>query len=168
MARDEQQVREYVERAAALLTGAGFPRMPARVLMTLTAAETGLTAAELADRLDASAAAVSGAVRYLQTLAMLNRVSIPGSRRDLYVLPHNAWYAASMAEGRIFDAMVTMSEAAVDSVGGLESDAGQRVQEMADFMRFIQHRLPELLGEWDEQVRQEREQRKTAGESNVD
>ena len=165
MARDEQQVREYVERCAALLTGAGFPRMPARVLMTLTAAETGLTAAELADRLDASAAAISGAVRYLQTVAMLNRVSIPGSRRDLYVLPHNAWYAASMAEGRIFDAMVTMSEAAVDAVGGAESDAGQRVQEMADFMRFIQRRLPELLGEWDEFVReQRREARGTAEE----
>jgi hypothetical protein len=64
--------------------------------------------------------------------------------------------------------MVTMSEAAVDSVGGLESDAGQRVQEMADFMRFIQHRLPQLLGEWDDQVRQDREQRKADSESNRD
>ena len=150
MARDEQQVREYVERAAALLTGAGFPRMPARVLMTLTAAETGLNAAELASRLDASAAAISGAVRYLQTVAMVNRVSRPGSRRDVYELPQNAWYAASMSEGRVYDAIISLSEAAVDAVGGLESDAGRRVREMADFMRFIQRRIPELLHEWDE------------------
>ncbi|QDZ15592.1 GbsR/MarR family transcriptional regulator [Humibacter ginsenosidimutans] len=148
MARDEQEARAYVERTAAVLNGAGFPRMPSRVLMTLTAAETPLTAAELAERLHASAAAISGAVRYLQTLAMVNRVSQPGSRRDVYELPQNAWYAATMAEGRIYEAIITMSEAAVDAVGGAASQAGRRVQEMADFMRFVQRRMPELLEEW--------------------
>jgi DNA-binding transcriptional regulator GbsR (MarR family) len=150
MARDEKKTAEYVEHSAAVLAAAGFPKMPARVLMTLTASESGLTAAELAERLGASAGAVSGAVRYLQSLGMLGRVSQPGSRRDLYVLPHNPWYQASMTENRVYDVLIGLNEGAVEVVGGPESNAGVRVQEMADFMRFVQRRLPELLREWDE------------------
>lgn len=151
MARDEQQVREYVERAAAILNAAGFPRMPARVLMTLTAAEGGLTAAELAESLDASHAAISGAVRYLQTLAMIHRVSRPGRRRDVYELPANSWYAATMAESRVYDAMIGLSEDVVDAAGGAESDAGARLTELADFFRFVRRRMPEMLAEWAQQ-----------------
>jgi DNA-binding transcriptional regulator GbsR (MarR family) len=148
MARDEERVREYVERAAAVLNGAGFPRMPARVLMTLTAAETGLTAAELAESLEASPAAISGAVRYLQTLAMIHRVSRAGSRRDAYELPANSWYAATMAETHVYDAMIALAEDVVDAAGGPRSDAGARLIELSDFFRFVRQRMPELLAEW--------------------
>ncbi|GAB3610253.1 MULTISPECIES: GbsR/MarR family transcriptional regulator [Humibacter] len=148
MARDEERVQEYVERGAAVLNGAGFPRMPSRVLMTLTAAESALTAAELAERLNASPAAISGAVRYLQTLAMIHRVSQPGSRRDVYELPDNSWYAATMAETRVYDMMIAISEDAVDAVGGPDSHAGERLTELAGFFRFIRKRLPALLDEW--------------------
>jgi len=75
----EQRLNDYAERTAALLHRTGFPRMPARVLMALTVAESGLTAAELAERRDVSAAAISGAVRYLQTLAMIHRFPNPGA-----------------------------------------------------------------------------------------
>ena len=68
-ARDEEQVRSFVEQMAMFLTDWGFPRMPARVLMGLMAAdEERLTAGELAKRLAVSPAAISGAVRYLQQL----------------------------------------------------------------------------------------------------
>lgn len=151
MGRDEEHVRDYVERAAATLNGAGFPRMPSRVLMTLTAADSGLTAAELGERLDASPAAISGAVRYLQTLQMIHRVSKPGSRRDVYELPGNAWYTATMAESRVYEAMIAMSEDAVDAAGGPDSIAGARLVELVDFFRFIRRRMPEMLAEWADQ-----------------
>ncbi len=52
-----------------MMTAAGMPRMPARVMMALIAApEGGYTASQLGERLGVSAAAVSGAVRYLQQL----------------------------------------------------------------------------------------------------
>ncbi|MGB4138065.1 MAG: helix-turn-helix domain-containing protein, partial [Microbacterium sp.] len=51
------------EDAAAIMTAAGFPRMPARIFMALVAAPAeGYTAAELGERLGVSAAAVSGGV----------------------------------------------------------------------------------------------------------
>ena len=55
MARDERAMTDFVEQTAAAMAAAGFPRMPARVLMALIAAEsTGLTAKELSDELGAS------------------------------------------------------------------------------------------------------------------
>ena len=148
MARDEQQAREYVERAAALLTGAGFPRMPARVLMTLTAAETGLTAAELAVRLDASAAAISGAVRYLQTVHVIRRITRPDHRLARYEIVSDAWYTVMAGNSPLYDRLVDL----IDGIGAAHADdhaARERADEMAEFFRFMSRRMPQLVDEWE-------------------
>ena len=62
-----------------MLTAAGMPRMPARVMMALVGSpDEGYTAAELAERLGVSAAAVSGAVRYLSRCASSTALSRAG------------------------------------------------------------------------------------------
>jgi predicted transcriptional regulator len=155
-APNDELLRDYAERVAALLNGAGFPRMPARVLMALTVSETGLTAAELAERLDVSAGAISGAVRYLQTVTMVHRVSQPRSRQGVYEL-HHAWYSASMAQTRIYDAMISISADVVELAGGPDSAVGGRLDELVSFYRFLRRRVPELLTEWDEQRKRERQ-----------
>src|SRR5688500_19294450 len=72
---------DTAEQAAGMLTAAGLPRMPARVVMALVGSpDAGYSAAELADRLGVSPAAVSGAVRYLQSLRMIQRLARPGDR----------------------------------------------------------------------------------------
>lgn len=158
VARDEQALRDFSERMSAAMTAAGFPRMPARVLMALTVAETaGLTAAELAERLEVSAGAVSGAVRYLQVVGMVRRVTQPGSRRDLYELPHNAWYTATMRGNSLYDSYISMVPVGVEAAGGPRTLAGERLVELAEFFRFVQGRLPQLLSEWDERRRAERD-----------
>jgi DNA-binding MarR family transcriptional regulator len=153
MGRDEQALSDVVERAAAILTSAGFPKMPARVLMALTVTETGgLTAGELADQLGVSAAAISGAVRYLQTVGIVRRVSQSGSRRDLYELPEDAWYAALTSKNAVFGVLAAQADAGAAAIDDPASVARARLAEMADFYRFIERRMPLLLEEW-EQVR---------------
>ena len=80
--RDADAVRRFIERLASVLADAGFPRMPARVFAALLASEPGrLNAAELAELLQVSPAAVSGSVRYLSQVGLVSRESEPGSRR---------------------------------------------------------------------------------------
>jgi DNA-binding transcriptional regulator GbsR (MarR family) len=151
MVRDERALQEFAERAAGLLAGAGFPRMPARVLMTLMVAEgDGMTAAELADRLDVSAAAISGAVQYLRSVAMVHRVAQPGSRRALYQLPQDSWYTASMHNNPVYDAMIALSRSALDAAGDPGNPTALRIAEWVDFMGFLKRRLPGVLAEWKE------------------
>lgn len=139
---------EPSEQAAAILTAAGMPRMPARVLMALVAApDEGYTAADLADRLGASAAAISGAVRYLQTLQVVRRVSMPGQRRDRYMLVDDTWYAAVAGKDPMYLALASLIDRITEQTGA--GVAAARSREMAEFFRFMAARMPQLLDEWE-------------------
>ncbi|TDD15507.1 MarR family transcriptional regulator [Nonomuraea diastatica] len=61
-----------------MLADWGFPRISARVLLTMMSAdEDSLTAGELGDRLGVSPSAISGAVRYLMQVGLLERRPVP-------------------------------------------------------------------------------------------
>jgi DNA-binding transcriptional regulator GbsR (MarR family) len=151
--RGAHRAVEAAEQTAALLASAGMPRMPARVLTALLAAPAeGYTAADLADRLGVSAAAVSGGVRYLQTVAVVRRVARPGDRRDRYRLTEDAWYTALMTKNPLYEQLAQL----VDRIAG-EGDDGGHAAEMARFFRFIATRMPALLEEWEQLRAAERE-----------
>lgn len=155
MARDEQALTDMMEHSAAVLTAAGFPKMPARVLMALTVTESaGLTAAQLAERLDVSAAAISGAVRYLQTLGIVRRLSQNGSRRDLYQMPSD-WYSLMVSNSPIYGVLADQAETGLAAIDDPADPATERLRDMAGFYRFMQERLPGMINEW-EQIRAER------------
>ena len=98
--RDEEAVRRFIERFALDLSEAGMARMPARVFAAILSAEDGrCTAAELAELLGVSPAAVSGAVRYLLQVQLVSREREPGERRDHYRTSTDSWYEA-MAQAR--------------------------------------------------------------------
>ncbi|SFR62380.1 DNA-binding transcriptional regulator GbsR, MarR family [Microbacterium azadirachtae] len=140
---------DAAEEAAAMITAVGFPRMPGRVMMALIAAPAeGYSAADLADRLGISAAAVSGAVRYLQTIQVIRRVSRPDRRRDHYVIIPDTWYGLMTNNGPIYERLATHIEA----IGAEHDDdhaARRRAAEMAEFFRFMARRMPELVDEWE-------------------
>ncbi len=140
---------DAAEAAAAMIAAVGFPRMPGRVMMALIAAPAdGYTAAELADRLGVSAAAVSGAVRYLQTIQVIRRVSRPDRRRDHYVIIPDTWYGLMTNNGPIYERLAAHIEAI-----GAEHDedhaARDQAAEMAEFFRFLAGRMPQLIEKWE-------------------
>src|ERR671930_567348 len=95
-------VRHFIERYASALADAGMPRMPARVFAALLATDSGrLTAAELADLLRVSPAAISGAVRYLGHVGLISRERETGSRRDHYRVHDHGWYEVTLRRERL-------------------------------------------------------------------
>lgn len=159
MSEEAAEAKAAAEKAAAGFAAAGFPKMPARALMALVSSEDGsLTAAELAERLGVSAAAVSGAVRYLQTVGFVHRVSQPGSRRDLYALYDDEWYIVSMRKSPIYQSLAALTDATAEALPE-GSAARSRVTEMGRFYRFLAARMPVILDEWErEREGWEREQ----------
>jgi hypothetical protein len=145
-------LQPFAERLAAVFAAAGFPRMPARVLMTLVTAEGArLTAAELRERLGISAGAVSGAVRYLETVHMIRRLPHERSRREVYEVPDGAgWYTASLRATPVYDAIAALlpeGVAAATADGAV--DVAARLEETARFFAFVRERLPMVLTEWE-------------------
>jgi len=139
---------EFIERASSEMAAQGFPRMPARVLMALTATEEGkATAEELAATLQASPAAISGAVRYLGVVGFVRNTTIPGTRKHIYSLGDTPWYASSFTRGQLYEQIQnTMRTSSVRMPA--DSLARARIEEVADFYGFMQRRLPGLLDEW--------------------
>src|SRR6476659_6787138 len=141
---------EAAERAAAMLTAAGMPRMPARVMMALVGSpDEGYSAAELADRLGVSAAAVSGAVRYLQTIRIVHRLSRAGDRRDRYDLIDDGWHTVVSGNTPLYGMLGDFIDAVADENSGAPQSV-ERAREMSAFFRFLSDRMPQLLEEWDE------------------
>jgi predicted transcriptional regulator len=146
--RDEQVVGPFIERFASVLVEAGVPPMPARVFSALLVTDAGrLTAAELTELLGASAAAISGAVRYLEQVGMISRQREPGSRRDVYLLRNDLWYEISLGRDQV---LAHWANAARDGaeILGPDTPAGQRLADSHDFFVFLRQELPALLERW--------------------
>ncbi|GAA4565813.1 MarR family transcriptional regulator [Micromonospora coerulea] len=145
---DETEVHLFVERMAMAFAEVGFPRMAARVLFAVMSADEPLTAAEIGTRLDVSAAAVSGAVRYLTQFGMLVREPVKGSRRDRYRMPDNPWYEATVTKTGLYKNFIDIASGGVDALHGRATPAGERVAEMRDFFLFVQEEIDSLGERW--------------------
>jgi DNA-binding transcriptional regulator GbsR (MarR family) len=150
---DEAGVKDpmfgYIERFAAVLVAAGFPPMPARIFVALLVTDSGrLSAAELAETLRISPAAVSGAVRYLIQLGLVHKERVPGSRRDYYRMPGTMWDDMLRMRDQVMSRWTALVREGIDLVGP-DSPAGERLAEQASFLEFASKEFGEILGRWE-------------------
>lgn len=153
-----------MERLGAVLTAAGLPRLPSRAFAALLADDDGrMTAAELAQSLAVSPAAVSGAMRYLAQVRMVHRERERGSRRDVFVVMDDAWHDLMIDRELAYLPIRDAMAAGVETVGGPGTPAGERLALSVAFLEFISAEMEGVAVRWEarrEQLRAER----TAGE----
>ena len=139
---------EFVERFAVAMVASGMPRMPARVFAWLLSRDEGAgTAAELGAALQASPAAISGAVRYLIQTRLVARAHRPGERRDVYRLYSEHWYEMLGNREAELERWARLSREG-ESVVGAASPAGRRLGESARFFEFLRTEMASLLDRW--------------------
>lgn len=144
---------QFVEDFALALHKLGLPRMPARVFsLLLSSPEPELTARELADRLEVSPAAISGAVRYLAQVHMAIRVRRPGERVDRYTVGQSFWETMMTAENAGYGTLIDRCDQALADVDF--GDARERIEETRDFLAFMSAELPRIVERWKKQKRQ--------------
>ncbi|MFF5989052.1 GbsR/MarR family transcriptional regulator [Prauserella flavalba] len=141
-------VRDPAERMALTLTRHGMHRMTARVLCVLLFADQEtITAGEIAEWLDVSAGSVSGALKMLEAMGMVERAPVPGSRREHYRFPDDAWPTLMSSQNKVVEEMQVAADAGI-AVVGEDSPAGRRLTEMRDFYAHLLRALPELIEDW--------------------
>lgn len=144
----DRTVAPIVERFAADLTEIGMQRMAARVFACVLASEEGvLTSADLAERLLASAAAISGAVRYLAQMGMISRERAPGSRREHYRLHSDTWHGTVLSRSSALPRLAGTLRAGASQLGD-DSAAGQRFLESSQFLEFLHSELEGVIERW--------------------
>lgn len=138
----------FIERMGGALTDAGLARLPSRVFSALVVDDDGrMTSAELAERLQVSPAAISGAVKFLAQINFLHRERERGSRRDVYVVDDDAWHQAIMRRDQTYRPMLNALD---DALAGL--DAGtpshHRLALMREFLDFVNEEMVGIADRW--------------------
>ncbi len=160
-AESQQSVEEHdnllraVERFAQSLEAAGMPRMAARVFAFVLADDADrYTAAELAQGLRVSPAAISGAVRYLVDARLLFKEREPGMRSELLrVFDDDVWRAIMLARVP----MLRQWQASIDSAIALIGEdcrGGRRLIETREFFGFVHDEMIAMMDRWAERRHQ--------------
>ncbi|MDD7814114.1 GbsR/MarR family transcriptional regulator [Mycolicibacter sinensis] len=142
---------DIAEQLALTLTGLGLQRMTARVLAALLFTERStMTMGELAEKLQASAGAISGAMKMLTAVGLAERVPVPASRREHYRLRDDAWAVLFTNQNVTISAMQDAAAAGIAAIGA-DHPAHRRLTQMRDFYTFLLGEIPALLDRWREQ-----------------
>ncbi|WP_336921624.1 GbsR/MarR family transcriptional regulator [Aquipuribacter sp. SD81] len=144
-----EDVLRFVERFALVMRQSGIPPMPARVLAFALADDADrYTAADLQEALGVSAAAVSGAVRFLVQARLLRRDREPGTRSDLYVVDDaDLWSPIFAGEVEQLGVWADVVAEGVEAVGA-DTPGGRRLRESQEFFAYMRGELPRLLEGW--------------------
>ncbi|NEA37266.1 MarR family transcriptional regulator [Streptomyces sp. SID13031] len=142
------EVSQFVERFAGVLTNSGVPSMSARVMARMLVSPTGtMTAAELAESLQISQPAVSGAVRQLIQVSFITRERLPGSRKDHYRIRDDVFAAILERRNNALGEWESSVLSGVDLFGP-DTVIGQRLTDNAEFFAFIREDLNQMIKNW--------------------
>ena len=145
----DDAVARFVEQFALQLADMGWPRMAARAFAAILVSDSGRrTASELAEVLQVSPAAVSGAVQFLTHLGLVVRDREPGSRRDHFQLYDDMWYVTITRQDNRMQMLEKGLQEGIDAVGA-GTPAGDRLAETRHFYAFMRQQLPRLIAEWE-------------------
>ncbi|HEX4814591.1 MAG TPA: MarR family transcriptional regulator [Nonomuraea sp.] len=145
---DEGAIAGYRERFAQIMVESGMPRMAARVYAALLVTDSGkLSAAELAAQLGVGASAISGAVKYLVQVRLVERGREPGTRHDFCRIHEHTWsHFISQS-----DPMLVRVQAGADegtTLLGPDSPAGRRLDETRRFFAFMREEITQSMAKW--------------------
>lgn len=137
------------ERLALALHSGGMQSMVARTLATfLFTDRESLTAADLAAELDASAGSISAALTMLRTVALIEQVPAPGSRRRHHRLRDDAWPTLMSGQNAMLRLMIDVADQGLATVPD-SGPAAARLRRMRGFHAFLLAELPALVERWE-------------------
>ncbi len=157
--RRQFEVKRFIEEVGVLFELTGLPRMAGRILgWLLICNPPHQSTSDLAEILQASKGSISTMTRLLIQGGLVERISMPGDRRDYFCIKLGAWSA--MIEQRLAQiaAIRQLAERGLEIVR--EEDPRQRLQEMRDFHAFFERELPAIADRW------KRERHKEGGMGN--
>lgn len=152
----DPEAMQFVEDVGLLLERRGHPRMAGRILGWLLICDPPHQSIDdLAETLDASKASISTMTRLLVQMDLLERVGLPGERRDYFRIKPGAW--AELMRETMEEILLArrLTERGLELLEGKPVELKQRLKEARAMYAFFEEEFPILLERW------EREWKKT-------
>ena len=151
--RSEQM--QFVEEVGLMFELAGLPRMAGRIFGWLLLSNPHQQShGQLAEMLQASKGSISTMTRLLIQIGLIERISIPGERRDYFQIKPNAWSQMTKQRMAQITAFKELAAKGLDLLKDCPQPQQQRLQEMHDLHAFLEREMPLLDRRWDEQRQQ--------------
>lgn len=143
MTSDEEAL---VESMAGLLAEGGMPRVAGRMWAWLLICDPPQqTAAQLADTLQASRGAISGAARLLEQVGLVARTTRRGERREYFGVPPGSMVEVMRARQPSVRAGRELAARGLALLRDRPPEQRARLQEVHDLYAFMEQELPALL-----------------------
>jgi DNA-binding transcriptional regulator GbsR (MarR family) len=144
----EPRTAHFVERMGLALESDGLPRIAGRIFGLLLVSEDARSLDDLACELQVSKGSVSTNARMLEQRAVLERISLPGDRRDYYRVPPDLFshtMAQRVARWQRFHEAIG---AARTSLPIRSRQVLERLEEYQEAYAFMSQVITEALAEW--------------------
>lgn len=144
----DQSVQEFVERMGLLAEGDGFPRIAGRILGLLLVEEEKSSLDDMVEKLQVSKGSISTNVRLLERLAIIERVSSPGDRKDYYRLGDEPWEQLFAVARDRLEKVHSVTETGIRILPEDRKVARQRLEAWSEFYSFLLDDLASKLERW--------------------
>jgi len=154
MEREQWQFEEkhFIEDFGLLFEESGHPRMAGRILGCLLISDPPyLSTTELADILQASKGSLSTMTRFLLQMGLIERVGLPGHRRDYFQIKSGAWTQLVRHAVYELSALRKLAERGLELMEAQDSELKQRLQEARDLFSYMEREYPLLIERWEKE-----------------
>ncbi len=144
--------RHFVEDVGLFFEEMGFPRMAGRILGWLLICDPPeQSAGQLAEVLQASKGSLSTMTRLLIQIGLVERVGLPGQRRDYFRIKPGAWPQLIRTQMQVMTSLHLMVERGLLLLAGKDPSVRQRLLEAHDLYAFLERELPLLFQRWEQE-----------------
>lgn len=152
------QEKHFIEESGLLFEMVGLPRMAGRIFGWLLISDPPhQSPGELVDVLQASKGSISTTTRLLVQIGLIERISLPGQRRDYFQIKPNAWSQLTKQRLAQITAFRKLAERGLELLDGGDPQLQQRLEEMRDMHAFCEQELPMMIARWEQQRVQRKE-----------
>lgn len=143
----------YIEDVGLALESLGLARMLGRILGALLVADPPeLSAEQLATTLRASLGTISVSTRALEDQTLIDRVRKPGDRKAYFRLRPGSWHKLAQERADAFVKALSVAERGLRVLDSDKPEVRRALEEMLDFMRFIENEYSTLLARWEQRL----------------
>ena len=142
--------RQFVEDYGVFVESRGqLPRMAGRIMGQLLLTNDELqTQADLCQALQASAGAISATLRLLVERGYVERVSLPGVRKDYYRIAEEIWTRNLERAQKHYDDFTELTARGLEISAHYNEGAQARLREMRDLAQIEASHFEQLLAHW--------------------
>ncbi|MBM4448335.1 MAG: MarR family transcriptional regulator [Chloroflexi bacterium] len=143
--------KQFAEEVGIVFEQTGMPRMAGRILGWLLISDPPHQSTEqLTKALLASKGSVSTMTRLLIQLGLIERISLPGVRRDYFRLRSDAWqHMIGRGLTEEIKMVRQLAERGLRLLGDKTPVTRTWLEEMVDVYTFLEKEFPALLARWE-------------------